>query len=195
MVQIAVCETINAKTKISWEKVGVVPHIKITSKEAFSKAIELARVTSKKHRAQMNEKYNNPLNIMEEALRDHSNNTAQKFIIQSISDCYNSGLLAEGEINDMGYRHLLQYRRPEMAQIISKTNTLLHPNSANVYDSYTEALAHNGLFNLAVLNYEKAVEIAKRNKDSNLEFFIENLEKVKLQLHKKTSNKKNQTLW
>lgn len=41
-VQVSSEETINAITKTSFEQVGVIPHIKTTSKEAFSKGYQLA---------------------------------------------------------------------------------------------------------------------------------------------------------
>ena len=82
-------------------------------------------------------------------------------------------------INGMGYDYLLQQKKPEVAEAIFKANTILYPGSANVYDSYGEALAMNGKMKDSLHNYKKAVELAKENEDPNLEMFEDNLKKKK----------------
>lgn len=71
--------------------------------------------------------------------------------------------ISEGNLNWQGY-DLLREGKINVALDIFKVNTLLHPTSANVYDSYGEALAKKGDIELAIVNYKKALSI-----DPNLE--------------------------
>ena len=73
----------------------------------------------------------------------------------------------------------MQIRRPKIAESILRANAFLYPNSANVYDSYAEALMMNGDLEAAMKNYEKAVEVAVKTDDGNTELFKDNLEAIK----------------
>jgi CubicO group peptidase (beta-lactamase class C family) len=66
--------------------------------------------------------------------------------------------ISEGNLNWQGY-DLLNDGKIKLALAIFKVNTLLHPTSANVYDSYGEALAKNGDIDLAIVNYKKALSL------------------------------------
>ena len=74
---------------------------------------------------------------------------------------------------------------PKTAEAIFYCNTVLFPNSANVYDSYGEALVANGKNQEAVKAYRKAVEIGKSDNDPNLGLFEENLKKVEAKAGKR----------
>ena len=54
----------------------------------------------------------------------------------------------------------------------------LYPESANVYDSFAEALEKNGRTKEAAENYEIAVKIGKKISDPNLAIFERNLARV-----------------
>jgi hypothetical protein len=69
----------------------------------------------------------------------------------------------ENRINRLGYR-LLGWRRIAEAQKILLLNTELFPTSANVFDSYGEALMLGGDTASAIANYEKSLEL---NPDNN----------------------------
>jgi tetratricopeptide (TPR) repeat protein len=53
-----------------------------------------------------------------------------------------------------------------------------YPASANVYDSLAEAYEKKGQLDLAVTNYAKAVSVAEKDGQPNLEVFRANLERV-----------------
>ena len=87
-------------------------------------------------------------------------------------------VLNENDINISGYNYL-QDGKAGAAIAVFRSNTLLYPNSANVYDSYAEALAENGELEEALSNYKKAVDTATKNDDGNLEAFKQNLDAFK----------------
>ena len=81
----------------------------------------------------------------------------------------------EQEMNELGYQLLLKSgfeTHVELALEVFKLNTLLFPESANVYDSYAEGLMNAGLNAQAKSMYEKSLhlnphnEIARRNIES-----------------------------
>jgi hypothetical protein len=182
MVQIATWETINSITKSSWEKVGVVPNIKVKSNKALNLALELAEVSGVAYKSKLVDSYKTYLSDMDKALEEFPNNSSTEILIKSITDCAKNGLITESGINTMGYHFLMQEQNPTMAEVIFEANTILFPKSANVYDSYAETLALNGKLEASISNYEKAVKIGIENEDSNLNLFKENLENVKKQL-------------
>ena len=61
---------------------------------------------------------------------------------------------------------------------IFKANTILHPKSANGFDSYAEGLMQLGNYKESIKSYKKAVELATANKLPNLAMFQENLKKA-----------------
>ncbi|KAA3633156.1 MAG: hypothetical protein DWQ02_13570, partial [Bacteroidetes bacterium] len=81
-------------------------------------------------------------------------------------------------INYLGYTFMGQFEKPDAAEVVFWCNTKLFPESANVYDSYGEALAANGKMEKSLANYQKAVDIAKKNNDPQLELFKANLKKI-----------------
>ncbi|WP_024771855.1 serine hydrolase [Aquimarina macrocephali] len=65
-----------------------------------------------------------------------------------------------------------------------KLNVHLFPNVANGYDSLGEAYEKNKQYDLALKNYEKAVEVAKKNADLSLNSFTQTLQRFKKEYHK-----------
>ncbi len=170
---------INPVTKTNWEGIGVEPEVKTTAEEALEKAHELAKIQAENYRTVLNEKYKALLTDLQKSLDEYHAAANDETILKNIENCRKSGLLEEGSINAMGYDYLMEYKKPETAEAIFKINTLLFPESANVFDSYGEALAMNGKLEASVKSYEKAVELAKKQNDPNLELFIQNLDQVK----------------
>jgi CubicO group peptidase (beta-lactamase class C family) len=70
--------------------------------------------------------------------------------------------IEEGKMNDIGYQ-LLRSKRVQEAKEVFKLNVEAYPKSANVYDSYGEALLANGEFKLAADNYLKSYELNPKN--------------------------------
>jgi CubicO group peptidase (beta-lactamase class C family) len=75
------------------------------------------------------------------------------------ADTYN---FSEDQLNQLGY-HYLGNEKVENALAIFKLNAETFPNSANVYDSYGEALLANGDKEKAIENYLKSVKINPGN--------------------------------
>ncbi len=186
MVQIATWETINAITQTSWEKVGVIPHIACTSDEAYDKAYELAKIAAQKHKEQKIESYKQLFKDIDLAISSYqANSSNDQAIINSLKASHQQGLIKEEVINNMGYDYLYNHKNAPIATAIFKANTFLYPQSANVYDSYGEALLANEQFEEAVKSYQKAVYIAKENNDTNIHLYEKGLKNAKGFLQKK----------
>ena len=71
-------------------------------------------------------------------------------------------LTTKGGINRLGY-DLLHNGHGALAIEAFRTNVLLHPDDANVYVSYGEALAANGRKAEAVLAYKRSLELKSDN--------------------------------
>ena len=170
---------INPVTKTNWEGIGVVPEVKIEAEKALDKAIELAKAAAENFKNSKQSEYKKLLTSLYKDLNSLSAGSSTEAIFKQVKNCYEMGLLSEGNINGMGYTFMENKRNTYAAEALFKANTMLFPNSANVYDSYGEALVINGKLDKAIKSYKKAVEVGKANSDENLELYQENLEKVK----------------
>lgn len=81
----------------------------------------------------------------------------QELKSRGLADIYTS----ESDLNGWGYR-LLREKRVREAIEVFKLNREAYPKSANVYDSLAEAYLTNGDKQLAIENYNKALEIDPR---------------------------------
>jgi len=86
----------------------------------------------------------------------------------------------EAIINQMGYQVLGDDVEEALAAF--ERNTELYPGSANVYDSYAEALEGIGRLDEAVKSYARAVENAENNGDHRLSLFQANHARAKAKL-------------
>jgi TolA-binding protein len=91
--------------------------------------------------------------------------------LKQSSDYY----VTEIQLNALGYR-LLNMKKVREAIEIFKLNTEAYPQSANVYDSLGEAYMKNGDKELAIRNYQRAVELNPQNTTA-----IETLKKLRAQ--------------
>lgn len=80
----------------------------------------------------------------------------------------------EKEFNSLGYR-LLGFNRTQDAVEIFKLNVEMYPESANVYDSLAEGYLRNGQKDLAVMNYQKSLNLNPEN--TNAEKMLAELKK------------------
>jgi 3-oxoadipate enol-lactonase len=71
-------------------------------------------------------------------------------------------LFEEVEMNALGYG-FLQNGKTKEAIALFKLNTIAYPNSGNTYDSLGEAYLKDGQRELAVQNYERALELNPNN--------------------------------
>ena len=81
--------------------------------------------------------------------------------------------VTEIQLNNLGYR-LLGIKKVREAIEIFKLNVETYPQSANVYDSLGEAYVINGNKELAIKNYQRAVELNPQNHNA-----IEALKKLR----------------
>ena len=68
----------------------------------------------------------------------------------------------EDRINQQGYQFLNE-DKIKLARDLFKINTMLHPKSANAYDSYAESCMKNKETELAILNYKKSLSLNPKN--------------------------------
>ncbi len=178
-------KAINPVTGTNWEGVGVVPEVKVDAEEALAKGLELATAAAAKYRAGKEKQFRAVFDDITKELDKYTSAAneldakyAKKAVLNRFETAREIGLFNEEDINYMGYSFLGELEKPEMAEVILWCNTKLYPESANVYDSYAEALATKGDMKEALDNYKKAVELAMKNNDPQLELFKSNLKKV-----------------
>ncbi len=70
--------------------------------------------------------------------------------------------VTEDYLDDLGF-HFLREGRLNLSQTTLKLNTILYPDSYQVYDSYAEACENAGDTDLAILNYSKSLELNPQN--------------------------------
>jgi CubicO group peptidase (beta-lactamase class C family) len=70
---------------------------------------------------------------------------------------------SESELNILGYQMLYHDRKASEAIEIFKLNTVAYPQSSNAFDSLAEAYQVSGNKELAIKNYQKAVELDPTN--------------------------------
>ncbi|MEZ4959899.1 MAG: S41 family peptidase [Saprospiraceae bacterium] len=178
MVFIPTGRAINPITKTNWEGVGVVPEVMTTADEALEKGVDLAKEAAEEFRQKNKEKNTVLFKNLTASLENYTANSTHEPVFNSLKKCLDAGLLDEPAINQMGYDYLMQHQKPTTAEVIFKCNTLLFPASANVFDSYGEALATNGKLEESLKSYQKAVELAEASNDPNLPLFKENRKKA-----------------
>ncbi len=71
----------------------------------------------------------------------------------------------EDELNSLGYQ-LLNAKKFNDAIRILQLNVEAYPQSANVYDSLAEAYMDNGNKPLAIVNYQKSVQLNSKNRNA-----------------------------
>jgi len=89
----------------------------------------------------------------------------------------------EAYLNRLGYQFMAQDHL-ENAIAVFKYNVELNSNSANVYDSLGEGLESNNQFDLALKNYQKAVELGKAVNDPNTNVYQDHIKRVQKKLKK-----------
>lgn len=92
----------------------------------------------------------------------------------------------ELQVNAIGYQALGNDDNEGAIEFFAY-NVELYPDSANVYDSYAEALESAGRFDEALANYSNAVKTAKRVGDARLDLFKANLDRFKKELEGKST--------
>lgn len=176
---------INPITKTNWEGVGVVPEVATEEDKALEMTLELAQDAAEEFRTKRKAAYTELLTGLYSQLEQYTAGQSEAAILESLSNCMEHNVLGEGDINQLGYEYLIEHEKVKIAEAIFLANTKLYPNSANVYDSYAEALMMNGELEASMKNYQKAVTVATENEDPNLELFQNNLKRVKKEIENK----------
>jgi predicted alpha/beta superfamily hydrolase len=83
----------------------------------------------------------------------------------------------EAQVNRAGYALVAAGRRKDAIELLAM-NVANYPESANTYDSLGEALEADGQLAKAKENYEKAVQLGRRNNDPALRAFEQHLEAI-----------------
>jgi len=83
-------------------------------------------------------------------------------VYHKLSQSNKNFVLMEDEVNTWGYQLVEQNKINEALEVF-KLNTLLFPNSWNVYDSYDETLESIGKQKEAIINYRKSLELNSEN--------------------------------
>jgi predicted alpha/beta superfamily hydrolase len=97
---------------------------------------------------------------------------------RKLSERYGYSVTApENMMNGLGYQ-LMGRKNLEEAIAVFKKNVELYPESANTYDSLGEGLEAAGKFDMAKQNFQKAIELGKKNNDGFLPEFEKHLERV-----------------
>lgn len=171
-------KAINPITKTNWEGVGVVPEIKVSKDESYNRAHELAKEGADQFREKLKELYTNTFINLLSKLEKYDEVNSEKNILATLKDCKEKGLIEEWEINALGYQYMMEHKKTKIAVCIFKSNTILHPQSANGFDSYAEGLMNLGSYDESIKNYKKAVELAKTDNSPDLSVYQENLKKA-----------------
>lgn len=100
-----------------------------------------------------------------ELLLDGSFEKGLKAYQKAKTDDPNHPSLSEDYLNRLGY-NLLNQKDFTKAIAIFRVNTLLYPNSGNVYDSLGEAYMNTGEKDKAKQNYQKALELDPKNENA-----------------------------
>lgn len=176
--------SIDPNTKTNWEGTGVIPDIQVPAEELFETAKELATAAAKAQADSYFEPLENQLNQL---VNTELTSTKEKSIFQQVEKLVQSEILNERDINTLGYYYLLN-KQTDAGVVLFKANTNLYPNSANAFDSYAEGLVAAQKNELAVVQYQKAIELAKAQKHKNLAAFEQNFANFKKQLNKEKAN-------
>lgn len=169
---------INPITNTSWEGTGVIPEVKTAEDETFDRAYALAKEAAQVLRTKKTANYiklHKELNIH---LEQYKQGESEIKVENSIRSFVDSGLFGEWDINSLGYEYLRNFSKPKIALSILKVNTELFPNSANVFDSYGEALRIDGDLVAAMASYQRALDVAVRDNSPDVDYYREALQGI-----------------
>jgi hypothetical protein len=169
---------INPITNTNWEGIGVQPEIHTKKEETLEQAHILAQTAADLLRKNKLETFIQLQQNLNQHLEHYKQGESEINISTSIKNLVDSGLFGEWDINTLGYQYMMELKKVEIALCILKSNTIHFPKSPNVFDSYGEALKISGDLNASLLSYKKAVDVAIKNNDPNLEYHKKALQKI-----------------
>jgi hypothetical protein len=160
--------SINPITKTNWEGVGVIPDIQVAADNTLEKAKEIAKTSAAQYREE-------PFKKLEALLEKESLTSSDEEKIYKLFKL----LLARHHIENFMINGLAyQYKfsgNLTAALAMFKANIRAFPNKPNGHDSYAEALAENNEHEQALFHYKRAVLLAAKQKDKQLNVYRTNL--------------------
>lgn len=84
----------------------------------------------------------------------------------ALENALQAELIAERDINRMGYHYLMEKKNPAMAILVFTYNIHAYPESFNVYDSLGEAYMVDSQNALAEKYYKKSLELNPKNNNA-----------------------------
>ena len=143
------------------KKQMVVVFDNINSEKLYPKALNMLRILSGKPPMTVPKSLTK---IYGKALFARGEAYANALLLRLRSDSLHYAL-NENDMNNLGYAFLEQKRLPE-ALTAFKLNTVLYPQSDNVYNSYGDGLLESGDKAAAIAMYRKSLEINPKNEES-----------------------------
>ncbi len=156
-------------TKKGFQGTGVIPDVVVADSNAFPVALKYANDAIRKENSPDSTKLSEFLDF----LKTETGPVNQINIFNQVRTLHNEGLLSFNDINNLGYEYI---NEPQKAVPILKTNTVLYSFYPNSFDSYADALTSAELYEEALSNYNKAVQLAEIKNNPNLELFRSNRE-------------------
>ncbi|MNX12164.1 carboxy-terminal protease [compost metagenome] len=171
---------VNPVTKTNWEGIGVLPEIKTSAENAYSKTVELANQAAGIYRNKKAAESKKLYDELEAIAKQRGQSDFEK-MEQQITEIFKKGidldLFTEGDINFFGSQN--SKKNPIMAEFILKSNTVLYSKSPMAYLAYGDMLELNGKKNLALSNFEKSIALAEEQRAPYLEGLKMRYEKAK----------------
>ncbi|GAB5554571.1 MAG: hypothetical protein Sapg2KO_41620 [Saprospiraceae bacterium] len=169
----------------SWEGIGVIPDIKVTSEKALEVAMEAAKKAANQYKEKSEQAARQRLLTLESQINNFTTTTSTKQLVKAYVDCKEDHLFFwEWELNNLGYSYLGQAQNAKLGEAILEANKVMYPISANVHDSYGDALMASDQTERAIHSYKEAVALGKMSEHQNLEQFQQNLANAKSTLAK-----------
>lgn len=162
-------KAINPVTNTNWEGVGVEPDVNVPADSALAVAQRLATKAAETFAASKKQTMEQEVATfwsgLEKAsgLSNAKKRNAVSNVLISASD---NGIIDEEDVNNLGYEYLMNKQDTEMAISVFLFNTKRYPKSSNTYDSLGEAYMKAGKKKLAIINYEKSLELNPQNENA-----------------------------
>ncbi|MHC4946818.1 MAG: S41 family peptidase [Planctomycetota bacterium] len=160
---------INPVTGTNWEGTGVTPDVAVSADRALDEALGLAREAAEARReargAAATERWDRlgaAQGRAETLVADGRAEEAARVLATALGEAHGAGLLAEADVNMLGYE-LLGRERVELAIAVFRFNVEAYPESFNVHDSLGEAYMTAGRTDEAIAAYRRSLELEPDN--------------------------------
>jgi len=160
---------INPITNKNWEGVGVQPDVSVVSGKALEKAMEIAKGEAKKCREKKEESYRLLIRSIEnqnektdKIFESRYDKTAEDQLLNLLKEAKSTNLIDESSLTSLGYEYLHK-NKTLLSITFFKFCVKMYPESYNAYDSLGEAYMKAGNKELAIMNYQKSLDLNADN--------------------------------